>query len=70
MIPFTRKNFPILKRILRAKYILPNGIEIALVKPASCGDLQSLGVKGSNNYNNFWKNRNVYNSIDLHSKEQ
>ena len=63
MVPFTRKNFPFLKRLIRAKYILPNGKALALVKPASGGNLRSLGVKGSNNYNNFWKAGNVYRDI-------
>jgi len=65
MIPFTRKNFPFFKRLIRAKYILPNGRALALVKPASGGNLQSLGVKGSNNYNDFWKEGNVYKDINL-----
>ena len=68
MIPFTRKNFPFFKRIIRAKYILPDGKAFALIKPASGGNLKSLGVKGSNNYNKFWKERNVYKDIKLYSK--
>ena len=70
MIPFTRKNFPFFKRIIRAKYILPNGKALALVKPASGGNLKTLGVKGSNNYNNFWNTGNVYKDISFYTKEK
>ncbi len=69
MIPFTRKNFPFFKRLLRAKYILPNGRAFALVKPASGGNLKSLGVKGSNNYNNFWNAGKVYKDIPFYTEK-
>ena len=69
MIPFTRKNFPFLKRLIKSKYILPNGRALALVKPASGGNLKSLGVKGGNNYNHFWKARNVYKQIESYTQE-
>lgn len=37
---------------------------IALRKPSKGGDIQSLGLKGTNNYLNMWLNRDVYsNSI-------
>ena len=68
MIPFTRKNFPFLKKIIKAKFILPNNQVIGLVKPARGGDLKSLGMIGSNNYNDFWHNRCVYNDIELINK--
>ena len=63
MIPFTRKNIPFMRRIFKAKYVLPNNKVIAYVKPASGGDLKSLGVKGSNNYNYFWHSKKVYKVI-------
>ena len=61
MIPFTRKNFPLLKRLIKTRFILPNNETIGIVKPARGGDLKSLGVNSSNNYNTFWHEKNVYN---------
>ena len=65
MVPFTRKNLPIFKRIIKSKFILPNNKVIGLVKPAKGGDLKSLGMVGSNNYNDFWHSQSVYNDINL-----
>ena len=60
-IPFTRKNLPILYRIFKAKFYLPNGKPFALLKPAKGGDLKKLGVRSSDNYNDYWKNKDIYN---------
>tara|TARA_E500000331_G_scaffold357170_1_gene417856 strand:- start:2199 stop:2963 length:765 start_codon:yes stop_codon:yes gene_type:complete len=62
-VPFTRKNLPIFKNLIKSKFILPNNQVIALVKPAKGGDLKSLGMTGSNNYNDYWHNKSVYNDI-------
>ena len=62
-VPFTRRNLPILKHLIKSKFILPHNKVIALVKPAKGGDLKSLGMKGSNNYNDYWHNKSVYNDI-------
>ena len=64
MIPFTRKNMPYLKSIFKSRFILPNGKTIGIVKPANGGDLKTLGMKGSNNYNDFWHEKSVYNEIE------
>jgi len=68
MVPFTRKNLPVLKRIIKSKFILPHNQVIALVKPAKGGDLKSLGMLGSNNYNDFWHSKSVYNDIKFSSE--
>ena len=65
MIPFTRKNFPLFKSVIKARFILPNHQTIGFVKPAAGGDLKSLGVNSSNNYNTFWNERCVYKSIEF-----
>ena len=65
MVPFIRKNIPIFKNIIKSKFILPNNKVIGLVKPAKGGDLKSLGMVGSNNYNDYWHNKSVYNDIKL-----
>ena len=46
----------------RAYRLKPLGL-IAARKPslAKVGSLQGLGIKGSNNYSEMWKNRDVYN---------
>ena len=59
-VPFTRKDIPILLNLFKATFYLPNDKPIALLKPAPGGNLKSLGMKGSNNYNDFWKQRNIY----------
>ena len=41
-------------------FVLPDGSIFALAKPASGGDLISLGLKGTNNYNDFYNSKNVY----------
>ena len=61
MVPFTRRNFPYFKNIIKSKFILPKNRVLALVKPSSGGDLKSLGAKGSNNYNYFWHSKSIYN---------
>ena len=66
MIPFTKKNFPYLKRYVKANFRLPDDKAFSLVKPAQGGDLKSLGVDGSNNYNQFWKSNSVYKSINFY----
>ena len=41
-------------------FVLPDGLILALGKPAAGGDLSQLGAKGSNNYNFFYQTRTVY----------
>ena len=60
-IPFTRKNIPLLRKIFKSKFYLPNGKSFALLKPAKGGDLQSLGLKNSKNYNEYWHSKKVDN---------
>tara|TARA_Y100001968_G_C19319340_1_gene698396 strand:- start:112 stop:858 length:747 start_codon:yes stop_codon:yes gene_type:complete len=60
-IPFTRKNFPFFRKIFKAKFYLPNSESFALLKPARGGNLTSIGVKSSNNYNDYWHSQTVYN---------
>ena len=62
-VPFTRKNLPIFRNLIKSKFILPNNKVIALVKPAKGGDLKSLGMTGSNNYNDYWHSKSVYNDL-------
>jgi len=59
-IPFTRKNIPILLSIFKGKFYLPNSRPFALLKPSKGGDLRKLGVKNAENYNDYWKNKNIY----------
>ena len=59
-IPFTRKNVPILRKLIKSKFYLDDGFSYALLKPAKGGDLTSLGLKESNNYNNYWHSKIVY----------
>ena len=40
--------------------ILPDGSILALNKDAPGGDLESLGCKGVNNYNDFWLAKDIY----------
>ncbi len=40
--------------------ILPDGEIFALNKNAAGGDLESLGCKGVNNYNDFWLAKDIY----------
>ena len=40
--------------------ILPDGTIFALNKNAAGGDLESLGCKGVNNYNDYWQNKDIY----------
>ena len=63
MIPFTKRNFPYLKKIIKSKFRLPDNKAFALVKPSNGGDLKALGVSGSNNYNEFWRTNSVYKNI-------
>jgi len=65
-IPFTNKNFPFFRKIIKSKFRMPDGKAFALVKPSSGGDLKSLGVNGSNNYNEFWHSKSVYNEIPFY----
>lgn len=41
-------------------FILPNGTILALGKPSGGGDLTGVGADGTNNYNDFYRVRNVY----------
>ncbi len=59
-LPFSQKDLPFFRGFLKAKFYLPNGKAIAILKPSKGGDLKSIGVKGSNNYNDFWKNKSIY----------
>ena len=40
--------------------VLPDGTIFAFNKNAPGGDLESLGCKGVNNYNDFWHNKDIY----------
>lgn len=40
--------------------VLPDGTILAYHKQSGGGDLESLGAKGTNNYNQFWHNKSVY----------
>ena len=40
--------------------VMPDGTIFALNKQALGGDLKSLGCQGTNNYNDFWNNKNIY----------
>ena len=41
--------------------VLSNGTIVALNKDADGGDLKALGCKGTNNYNEFWHSRKIFN---------
>jgi hypothetical protein len=41
-------------------FVMDDGTIVAFAKPAEGGDLKSLGIPGTNNYNDFWRARNVY----------
>lgn len=41
-------------------YVMDDGTIIAFAKPSEGGDLKSLGVFGTNNYNEYWHARRVY----------
>lgn len=41
-------------------FVLPDGTIVGWGKPTSGGDLTGLGAKGTNNYNELWANRQVY----------
>lgn len=41
-------------------FVLPDGTILAWGKTAGGGDLSSLGAKGTNNYNDLWKQRALY----------
>ena len=40
--------------------VMPDGTIFALNKQAAGGDLKSLGCVGTNNYNDLWHNKNIY----------
>ena len=48
------------RRIRNGAFVLPDGTIMAWSKPAGGGDLAGLGASGVNNYNDFWKARDVY----------
>lgn len=41
-------------------FVIPDGGIYALFKAAGAGDLQAAGGIGTNNYNEFWHSRQVY----------
>lgn len=41
-------------------FVLPDGTIFAWGKPAGGGDLSALGAKGTNNYNQLWHDRLIY----------
>jgi|1048.fasta_scaffold04372_4 mannosyltransferase OCH1-like enzyme len=41
-------------------FVLPDGTILAWGKPAGGGDLSALGAKGTNNYNQLWHDRLIY----------
>ena len=45
--------------------VLPDGTIFAFNKDAPGGDLKSLGCQGTNNYNELWKSKRIYNVEDL-----
>jgi len=47
-------------QIKNRAFVLPNGTIFAWSKPSQGGDLQTLGGRGTNNYNSFWQTRTVY----------
>lgn len=47
-------------RIKNKAFVLADGTIMAWNKPAEGGDLVALGASGVNNYNDFWKARDVY----------
>jgi hypothetical protein len=40
--------------------VLPDGTILAFHKQSGGGDLKALGAKGTNNYNDFWHNKQAY----------
>jgi hypothetical protein len=42
--------------------ISPDGVLVALGKDAAGGDLETIGLSGTTNYNDFWRMRQVYRS--------
>ena len=40
--------------------VLSDGTIVAFNKEAKGGDLKALGCKGTNNYNDYWNQRNIY----------
>ena len=43
-------------------FVLPNGTILAWGKPSGGGDIASLGAVGTNNYNELWHSREIYNT--------
>ena len=41
-------------------FVLPDGTILAWGKPAGGGDLSAFGAKGTNNYNQLWQDRQIY----------
>ena len=41
-------------------FVLPDGTILAWKKPASGGDLSALGATGTNNYNQLWRDKQIY----------
>ena len=52
---------PALKK-KNGSFVLPDGTLFAFAKPAGGGDLSALGAVGTNNYNDFYHARTVYNT--------
>lgn len=47
-------------KIKNRAFVLPDGTIMAWGKPTGGGDLVGLGASGVNNYNDFWRARDVY----------
>ena len=50
-------------------FVLPDGIILAWAKSAEGGDLTKFGADGTNNYNTFWQNREIYVSNEVPTDE-
>lgn len=44
-------------------FVLPDGLIFAIGKPAGGGDLTALGAQGTNNYNDFYNQKDIYSLI-------
>jgi len=55
------KHLTSTREVNNAAYILPDGTIMGFHKPSGGGDLDALGLKGTNNYLNLFRERNIYN---------
>lgn len=46
--------------LMNRAFIMPDGKILAFYKTSSGGDIQTLGIKGGNNYNDYWHSRTIY----------